>query len=480
MVDGTVLVTQVDTLSCDDGSFARDSGREDVLLGCDSACFDEMLRDVARLSPSQSVTPAQPVFGELVQDKYRIERRLGIGGMGVVFQATHVATGKAVALKWLLASSPSAQVRFAREAYAAAKIDHPNVVNVFDVGTHRGAHFLVMELLRGESLGARLRRDKTLAPRVMVELMLPLLRGLRAVHAAGILHRDIKPDNLFLCAGPDGSAREPKLLDFGVSKLRTPSQAEVHLTGEGCAIGTLAYMAPEQALDAPHVDERCDIYAMGVVMYEALTGRLPQSILNQEVSLPGASADGAGLSARRAERFEPLDAVPAALRRVVSRALSLHPAQRYPDADALLADLASSVSDEIVATPARDSASPVAERSALRSALGLAAALAVLGLGVGVAWFTWLAPFSAPSGAVVLARARPAKLHPQRAQAAQAALPNAPLSIRQEPEVTPAVGAGVRSEAAVLAPVQREAAALPPRTRVKVKARAGRLPLTAL
>jgi serine/threonine protein kinase len=311
----------------------------------DPDSFDDLLREAAALRVPATDLARLPAPGELLEGKYRIERKLGKGGMGAVFHATNIETGKPVALKWLLAPSSNlkACARFTREAQVAARIDHPNVVNVFDVGTHQGGHFLVMELLHGQSLGARIQTGR-LSARELVEIMIPVLRGVVAAHAAGVIHRDLKPDNVFLCVGPDGAARGPKVLDFGVSKfcshadprastLRSDPPLEERLTGQGTGLGTLAYMSPEQLVDAVNVDERTDVYAAGAMMYEALSGRLPFRAENYN----------ALVLAIAAQRPLPLSAhvpnVPKALERIVMQALAKEAAARQPDAQALIGAL---------------------------------------------------------------------------------------------------------------------------------------------
>lgn len=301
-----------------------------VTSDIESTC-DSLLREAVELRVPSSPLPL-PAPGELLQDKYRIVEKLDKGGMGAVFHAIHVESGKPVAIKWLLGGSQQAERRFLREARIAAQVDHPNVVNVFDVGSHRGGRFLVMELLRGESLGTRIRRARVSAQE-LVAIMVPVLRGVAAAHRAGVVHRDLKPDNVFLCIGTDGCQREPKVLDFGISKLRSAPALEDRLTAQGTGLGTIAYMSPEQLVDALDVDERTDIYAVGAMMYEALTGRLPFR----------ADSYNALVLAIAAQRPLPIrtliDDVPPALEEIVLRAMSKDAAKRQQDVPTLIAEL---------------------------------------------------------------------------------------------------------------------------------------------
>ena len=254
----------------DAGAAAPGTGASDV----DSA-FDSMLRKIAHVS-HMSADPPLPRLGQVIGEKYRIEARLGRGGMGVVYRATHLVSQKPVALKWMLRSTTdgSAHRRLLREALAAGRIDHPNVVDVYDVGQEGVCAYLVMELLHGETLRARLDRGR-LASSEAIDLLLPALRGVSAAHRAGVIHRDLKPDNIFLCTAPDGSAREAKVLDFGVSAVLVQSTLHPTLTDSATILGTPAYMSPEQLVSSQDTDERTDVYAFGVMLYEALTGQLP-------------------------------------------------------------------------------------------------------------------------------------------------------------------------------------------------------------
>jgi len=228
----------------------------------------------ADAKPSQTLA-----IGEVVADKYKIERLLGSGGMAEVYAAVNIRTERHVALKWILpalAARNEVLARFRREALAAGRINHPNVVTIFDVVEHQKSACLVMELLSGETLAERLKVTGQMALVEAVAIMLPAMRGVAAAHAHGVIHRDLKPDNIFLCMDADGSIRDCKVLDFGVSKLTVADAATTgDITLSGNVVGTPEYMAPEQVRAGKHADHRIDIYSMGVVFYEMIAGRPP-------------------------------------------------------------------------------------------------------------------------------------------------------------------------------------------------------------
>lgn len=235
-----------------------------------------------RREPGDGASPADgpavelPRPDDLIAEKYRIERLIGRGGMGAVYEASHVISGKRVAVKWMLPELQRADLveRFLHEARATARIDHPNVVDIYDVGLKDGAVFLVMELLHGESLGTRLERER-LEPDAAVALLMPAMRGVAAAHGQGVIHRDLKPDNIFLCTGPEGDARDCKVLDFGISKVAAGDQRDLGMTRSGIVMGTPYYMSPEQIRALNQVDQRGDVYAFGVILYEMLARAYP-------------------------------------------------------------------------------------------------------------------------------------------------------------------------------------------------------------
>ncbi|HTQ04697.1 MAG TPA: serine/threonine-protein kinase, partial [Polyangiaceae bacterium] len=217
-----------------------------------------------------------PRAGDLIGGKYRLVRLIGDGGMGSVFEARHEGLGMSVALKFLhedLAERPGLTDRFLREARVAATIQSPHVAHVTDVDVGQGGvPYLVMELLAGESLQHLLDREHKLAPAVAIDFALQIAAGLEAAHAVGVVHRDLKPDNVFVTPGTGGALL--KLLDFGIAKLLA-GQDQRGLTRAGVVMGTAEYMPPEQLYAANEVDGRADVYALGVMLFEMLSGRRP-------------------------------------------------------------------------------------------------------------------------------------------------------------------------------------------------------------
>jgi eukaryotic-like serine/threonine-protein kinase len=210
---------------------------------------------------------------------YQAISLLGEGGMGAVYLAEHPGIGRRVAIKVLkseLDHDPQLLTRFLNEARAANAIRHPNIIEVLDSGTtERGASYLVMELLEGESLSARIRRLSRLDERSAIEIAMQTASGLGAAHAKGIIHRDLKPDNLFVIPEESDAARERvKILDFGIAKLHAMAGDSLK-TRTGTLMGTPVYMSPEQCLGTKEVDHRSDIYSLGIIIYEMLAGRPP-------------------------------------------------------------------------------------------------------------------------------------------------------------------------------------------------------------
>ncbi|MEO8906051.1 MAG: serine/threonine-protein kinase [Polyangiaceae bacterium] len=225
--------------------------------------------------------PTDPMLGSLAAGRYRVIKQLGEGGMGQVYLAEHVAIEKRVALKVLraeYASKGEIVTRFQQEAISASRIKHPNVLDVFDFGRlDNGCFFLAMEYLEGNDLADELQRRRVLDAATGIRVSMQLCRALAAAHANGVVHRDMKPENVFLQRTADGE-EIVKIVDFGIAQLRSKDDAVVatkrRLTRTGMIFGTPEYMSPEQA-GGKHADLRADIYAVGIIMYEMFTGAVP-------------------------------------------------------------------------------------------------------------------------------------------------------------------------------------------------------------
>jgi serine/threonine-protein kinase len=283
--------------------------------------------------------PAGAKLGQ--HGQYEIVRLLGEGGMGAVYEARHATLKKRVAIKTMLpsmAAIPEAVTRFLREGEAASRIRHPHVVDVTDVGTQNGVPYLVMEFLEGEDLAAHIGRQGALAVAAAVDLMLPVCAAVAAGHAAGVIHRDLKPQNVFLCRRFRGDL-SPMVLDFGVSKL--VAAGDVNLTATSAIVGTASYMSPEQAVGAKQVDARSDQYALGAILYECLTGRRAHEGDNA-LAILRAIGDGV-LTPPRRHRPD----LPPALEAVVLRALAVSPAARFPSVSAFARALLPFASDKL-------------------------------------------------------------------------------------------------------------------------------------
>jgi putative nucleotidyltransferase with HDIG domain len=216
-------------------------------------------------------------------DSYQIIDLIGEGASGWVYSAQRNPSERKVAIKFLrreLLGDESCVKRFLAEARAMSAVGHPNIVQVLGTGQHDGGHYIVMELLEGETLEARVERDKRLSVEIALPFFLEVTDALAAAHDRGVVHRDIKPENIFLCKHADG--REcAKVLDFGIAKLEDSKTAS--LTVRGAILGTPEYMSPEQCMGEDTLDHRSDIYSLGLVLYRMLTGELPYSITNHHV-----------------------------------------------------------------------------------------------------------------------------------------------------------------------------------------------------
>lgn len=274
----------------------------------------------------------------IIRERYRLDALIGEGGMASVWRAWDLTLQRPIAVKLLFprdSHTTEALVdRFLREARIAASVQHRNVIHIVDFGTTlEGQPFMVMELLEGETLAARLRREKPLPVPDVVQIGHLTLRGLGAVHAAGIIHRDLKPENVYLKM--EGGVVYPKILDFGISRSIEPAARSALTTRDGVIVGTPEYMSPEQARGVKQLDYRTDIYSMGVVLYEALTGRLPYTSENVGDLIikivTGCAPDVHELAPH----------VPLPVSQVVARAMARNTSDRFTDAtemqEALLA-----------------------------------------------------------------------------------------------------------------------------------------------
>jgi serine/threonine-protein kinase len=271
------------------------------------------------------------LLGKTLANKYRIEERISEGGMGTVYRATHVLMEKTVAVKVLLPSLAADEkivARFTREAKAASRISHPHALNVTDFGeAEDGVVFLVMEYLAGRTLKRVIREDGAM-PLARATLIARQIAGaLDAAHAEGVVHRDLKSDNIML--GETAGGDWAKVLDFGIAKIIEPDGHDPELTAPNLIIGTPQYMSPEQCSQASEIDARSDIYSFGVILYEMLVGHVPfagesaTSIMLKHLQEPAPSV------------LEERKDLPHAVGQVIARALSKRPEDRQQSAGEL-------------------------------------------------------------------------------------------------------------------------------------------------
>jgi serine/threonine-protein kinase len=276
-----------------------------------------------------------PQLGDVVGGRYELTEVLGTGGMGAVFAATHQGTGREVAIKVLLPSDRGHRskrdrlARFVREAKAAGRIRHPNVVDVYDVEGDADPPYIVMERLHGHSLWQRV-KSGPMEPEEAVRVLLAAMRGVSEAQRQGVIHRDLKPDNIFLATVPDANEPIPKVLDFGVSRIISREENEARpttLTRSGYILGTPSYMPLEQLRGQADIDARADVYALGVILYEALCAKRPYEAHNDhELVIRMATEPPIPLRTKAPN-------VDAALSSIVMKALAREATDRHQDVD---------------------------------------------------------------------------------------------------------------------------------------------------
>jgi len=312
----------------------------------DGALFCPYCR-AAIVPPQPKGEPPDPMVGQTIKDAYIVQERIGVGGMGRVYRAVQISLGRSVALKLLrpaLESDATIVQRFHREARACSRLHHPNVIQVLDFGqTEDHALFIVMEYVPGRSLFGLLRDEAPLADPRAIHLSTQILSALAEAHRAGIVHRDLKPENVMVESRSD----EPefvKVLDFGIAKLDDPGADDGQLTRTGVLCGTPNYMSPEQASLFP-IDARSDLYSVGVILYEMLTGHLPF-----RATTPSAMAQAHAVEPPppMSERCPPGHSVSPALEALVMKALEKDPGHRFQTAEEMRREL---IACPLVASP---------------------------------------------------------------------------------------------------------------------------------
>jgi serine/threonine-protein kinase len=355
--------------------------------------------------------------GDLIDEKYELIRLLGEGAMGSVFEGRHVSIGRRVALKFLHRDhkkEPESLARFMREAQAAASIGSEHIVEVTDIGkTADGTPYLVMEYLEGEDLDRVLEREVRLEPARAANIAVQTCRAVGAAHARGIIHRDLKPANLYVARRADGT-EHVKVLDFGIAKFRdSVSLMTPNLTATGMVLGTPYYMPPEQARGAKKADAQSDIYSLGVLMYEMLTGEMPfKGETYNELIVNISTCDPTPVRMIRPELSEGLETV-------VMKAMARDPIDRYASMDEVAAALlpftddprlASAVSVpatrrvEVMTDPGLELAETMAEPRQARTRRWLLPGVVALGavaIAAGAAWWLRSAGTSTDSATIV-------------------------------------------------------------------------------
>jgi serine/threonine-protein kinase len=446
----------------------------------------------------EAVDPDDPLIGTVLAGRYLVERRIGEGGMGLVYAGFHRDIDKRVAIKVLrddLSRRPEVVARFRQEAKSASRIGHEHIVDIFDFGeTARGSSYFIMEFLEGEDLASLLGRQGTVAPARACSIVLQCCRALGATHAKGIVHRDIKPENIFLTQR-DGVEDFVKIVDFGIAKMsdiETDGAPGRKLTKTGMIFGTPEYMSPEQAA-GKDLDHRVDIYALGIILYECLAGRVPfegdtfMGVLTQHLfaELPAIKT------------LNPVAEVSPELEMVIRKALAKNPDDRYRDteelAEALGCALEGRVSPATALAPPPNAAArsprnldalPRVRRSRWAWAATLVAALGVLfawvGFGQSTGQGTPAEPLEAVAGAPAPPEpvsapepgAEPDRLHPAAGSDDPVADTSAPVEVHVASDPPGArVMLGDGSEGCALTPCTIHAM---PGTRLVLVARLGK------
>ena len=327
---------------------------------------DTPMDDASTVTSDDPVAPGPaPLAGGARVGDYEIVRALGEGAFGAVYEALRQPLGKRTALKVLHrqhAQRREVVERFVREARVVAALEHPHIVHVFDVGAHEGVPFIAMEFLEGETLSARLARKPLPARSESVDMLLGVMSAVAAAHDRGVIHRDLKPDNIFLARMPAGPP-QPRLLDFGIAKVL---EGELTLTRTNAMLGTPMYMSPEQAQESKHITGASDQWSLGVILYQCVVGERP---------FEARSLLGLLNAITRTEPVAPdqrVPELPAGLSRAILRALAKEPDQRFPTVRAFGMALLPYASDAVRAhwepyfTP-HDEAEPIGFRATIPS-----------------------------------------------------------------------------------------------------------------
>jgi serine/threonine protein kinase len=299
-----------------------------------------------------------PLVGQLFDQRYRVIRKIGQGGMGAVYEARQVAMDRPVALKVVLPGQHRDEVvqRFNREMKTSSRLAHPNIVRVYDWGkTPDGAFFLAMELLQGESLKARLQRGP-MPVDTAISVGKQILRALTAAHAENIIHRDLKPENVMLCT-VHGERDQVRVLDFGIAIFAPGSdEPSARITATGMLVGTPTYISPEQIGGEP-VDARSDLYSFGIVFYEMIVGKVPFEDKDRPLRVLQLHMT----ETPRAVSLAAVQQVPEWIDRLVARLLAKYPDDRPASAQVALDEIATNDTSEPT-TLSRSSVPPLAER----------------------------------------------------------------------------------------------------------------------